>query len=197
MKHSLADVVADNLSDNLTGTPTSAGPLPYYEAAAVVGMEIDPQKLVRTERTFTPCEHLNFADAPDNPLLKAAVADEWEHCPWCGKPLYEEKIGTIPEWDSSDPDRPLLAGLSVVATGSPDSPGLVLTDLGRAVIRQGVRLFAGEIVVRTDAGAMARLADVTSEMLSDARARVLKRLHPLGLWDNKKFGVWAVLNTLK
>jgi hypothetical protein len=44
---------------------------------------------------------------------------------------------------------------------------------------------------------MARLADVTSEMLSDARARVLKRLHPLGLWDNKKFGVWAVLNTLK
>lgn len=188
----LADVAADADATTATG-----GPLPYYEAAAVVGVEIDPQKLVRSERTFTPCSHLTDGDAPDNPLLATAVNDQWDHCPWCAKPLYEDRVTTIPEWDSTDPDRPVLAGLSVVTTGHPDAPGLALTELGRAAILQGVRMFAGEIVARTDFGSTARLADVNSEMLADARARVLKRLHPLGLWDNKKFGVWAVLNTVR
>lgn len=173
------------------------GPLPYSEATAVVGVEIDPQLLTRLEqvRACGCLEERTWSDGGGVPAV--ATANEFAFCPWCGKELYESRLVTIPAWDSTDSTRPLLAGLSVVVIGTPDSPGLELTDLGREAIKKGSRVFVGEIVVRTDAAAPARLAPVTPEMLSDACARVRARLDPLGLWDGKKFGVWAIHTTIK
>ena len=188
--------LAGLLDDDRPDSRGDEGPIPYTEAAAVVGVEIDPHKLLRTEQV-RGCDCLETRQSPDTDPVAAAVAKGWQNCPWCARPLYEERVVTIPEWDSTDPSRPLLAGLSVVATGHPDSPGLALTELGRAAIRQGVRMIVSEIVARTDAGAMARMADANPEMLADARARLQKRLLPLGLWDAKKFGVWAVLNRVR
>ncbi len=193
----LARLLEDDSPHGASPDRRADGPLPYNEAAAIVGVEIDPQKLWRTEQV-RGCDCLEVRTWSDGGgVPPVATANEWQHCPWCGKPLYEERVVTIPEWDSTDPGRPLLAGLSVVTTGHPDSPGLALTELGREAIRHGVRMIAGEIVVRTDAGSMARMADANSEMLSDARARVLKRLLPLGLWDARKFGLWAVFNQVR
>jgi hypothetical protein len=181
--------------DDLSPPQRGGGPSPYHEAAALVGVEIDPQKLLRTESVRScSCPEDRGTDAlKHNPN----EADPWQYCPWCAKALYEDRVVTIEAWDSSDPDRPVIAGLSVVATASPNSPGLERTELGRDVIRRGVRLFAGEIVVRTDFASHARLAGVSPEMLSDAKARVRARLEPLGLWDERTFGLWAVLHVVR
>ena len=152
---------------------------PNYEAAAVYGVEIDWDRLYRTERTRT-CRCV--ADPPA----------EWRYCPGCGHAVWEERRVAIPEWDSSDPGRPLLAGLTVVTTTVPSEPALSLTPLGRQVIRSGVRLFAG-VLARTDLGTLARRTEF--DPVRD-KAHVRERLEPLGLWDDARFGLWAILHRI-
>jgi len=161
------------------------GPSPYYEAAAVLGVELDVQKLYREVRKRgCAC----FAEPP-------AADPEWQFCPHCGKPVYETSLVTIPEWDSTDPARILLAGLLVLTTANPNTPGLEKTAIGREVIRTGVRLIVGEYAARTDLGRHARMAEVPD--FASVRERLKTVLEPLGLWDDKKFGLWAVLNRVR
>lgn len=166
----------------------AGGPAPYYEAAAVIGVEIDPHKLYREVRK-RGCQCYEAREGGDEP------PDEWQCCPYCGKALWDVQMVTIPEWDSTDPARVLLAGLLVVTTANPDTPGLEKTPLGREVIRAGVRLVVGEYAARTDFARHARMAELTE--LASARERLKAKLEPLKLWDDKKFGVWAVLNRVR
>lgn len=156
---------------------------PYYEAAAAIGVEIDPQLLHRETR------HRGCDCHPNPP-------DAWAYCPACGKPVWETRYAAIPEWDVSDPDQPLLAGLTVVRTTPPDSPGLDRTALGREAIRAGARFIVAHTVVRTDQMSLARRIDGTFD-IPVARHRLLHALAPLGLWDESKFGLWTVLRRIR
>jgi hypothetical protein len=164
-------------------TQTRGGPTPYFEAAAAIGVEIDPRLLYRQE-TCRSCQCVENR--------KKEIDPEWENCPYCGKSITEVRMVAIPEWDSKDAGRLLLAGFTVVTTASPDLPGMESTHLGRDIIRRGVRLVVGEFVSRTDATRMARMTDAPD--VGATRSRLKEALEPLGLWDDKKFGLWAVLN---
>lgn len=162
--------------------PAADRPLPYYEAASMIGVEIDPARLQRETRTRACGCVENAGEVPDA---------EWTHCPYCGKALYATRVELIDEWDSRDPGRPLLCGFLVMSTAPPDTPGLEKTSLGRLAMRQGVRMIVGDPVARTDLGHLAQRVDAVSGDV--VRERLERALAPLGLWDPKGFGLWAIL----
>jgi hypothetical protein len=162
---------------------------PYYEAAAVVGVEVDWASLFREVKS-------RLCGCPENAGVE--IHPDWANCPFCGKPLYDVRHTPIPEWDAADPGRVMLAGFQVVTTAPPDSPGLEKTPLGRLAMRDGVRVFVGVAVARTDMSHLARKAGGDADPAGWAAPdRLEKALAPLGLWDPKRFGVWAVLNRVR
>ncbi len=87
-------------------------------------------------------------------------------CPECGKPTWREEQQDIPAYDR---DRDKLAGLDVATT----------TDRARC--------FVGMVVAAHD-----EAARIATDAALDNVLRIRDALQRFGLWDEKRFGFWAV-----
>ena len=132
-------------------------------ACAVIGLKIDNNKLYTTKRV-RGCGH----DLGENKKAK--------FCPECGEPTWDEDRVPIVGYDPDDFDTDggqVFAGYKLVMpNGESDDAflaGLVLTDDEKGYG------FADEVD------------------FSHIKAHMKKTLLPLGLWDEKEFGLWAIL----
>ena len=169
------------------------GPLAYHEAGAVLGVEVDAGKLWQQTRRRLPVV-AGGCDCCERQGLTRQEA--WLHCPYCGTPLWEAVVRVIPQWDAGDPSRPTLAGLPVLMIYPPSSPGLERTAEGRRSLQSGCRVFVGEWLARTNLASPAGFVSLSCEEIAATKNRLKTVLEPLGLWDERKFGLWALLSRL-
>lgn len=137
-----------------------------YDATAItiIGVRIDRKKLYG-QVSKKSCPH--------------AVPKEAKFCPECGamnKPVVEQH-----EIEGYDSSRETVAGLKMITTDfeSKDPPRFAI---------------GFEIKTESSGGEGPRFAFATIPNVEVIKADMYKRLKPLGLWDEKTFGVYAILS---
>jgi hypothetical protein len=137
-------------------------------SVSILGLDINPEKFVRMERRRC-CDH---------PVSAA------NNCSVCGSQIWQDVQVLIEECDADE--------MKVEK---------VKTVCGYPVYRHSnnLRTFVG-LVVRTKGCQQDEdRAPVRLELPADLpryKAEMKKKLEPLGLWDEKRWGLWSLLETM-
>jgi len=140
-----------------------------YSSYAVVGVEIDQSKLFTTEKV-RGCK-CDMGDV--NP-------ETTKFCPLCGKEVWKEEETPIPAYNEDADSGPFYRCLGPYM--------LVFTTDYR-------RCFAGVILCGPADGDRGDEDALMAELpydLKSIRDEMRRQLEPLGLWQEDKFGLWAV-----
>ena len=146
-----------------------------YFANAVIGVEVDVDK-VFIRRKYRCCDCLN------------EIGDNDNFCPNCGKKAWQFINGSIEEYednaDSIGFEPPTLCGFRVVQRwgykDNPDSQSVIQMF----VVGAGVKHHAN---YGKDPNMLPLEKDIAT-----IKAELKAKLEPLGLWEESKFGLWAV-----
>jgi DNA-directed RNA polymerase subunit RPC12/RpoP len=136
-----------------------------YHAAAIVGCKIDGSKIF-FNKEVRACKHLIPSQTPGLPPENAKFCSE------CGKKVWSKVSTSIPQYDE---EEETLCGFRVFYDENDDCV-----------------FVAGEYTeIPNELEALPEMLDAGAA--GDTVRRNLKAtLKPLGLWDEKQFGIWLV-----
>lgn len=138
-----------------------------WRAKAIIGCRIPLHKLSKTEQVRgCGCPYLQRSDV--------------NFCPQCGAPAQKTETSPIEEWDE---DNKTLFGYMYDDHGSNSiwaffGPYIVSTESNRA---------------GGDGSHCVKHPDAPGDAVTCARHWCRNKLKPVGLWDEKEFGLWAML----
>ena len=138
-----------------------------YYAYAVIGLKIDPTKLYK-EIKIRNCD----CTLPED--------NKFTFCPHCGQKVYQIENHPIDEVDDSN-SKDTLCGYPIIY-GTDRETAYV------AIYHSAISTYAGTL-----------LCDKNSYFsqfpynIEDKKNEMKNKLGPLGFWDEKMFGLWAVL----
>ncbi len=149
-----------------------------FYANAIIGVEIDVEKII-SDRLVRTCG-----------CSRKKVTQDMKFCPNCGDEAWEKEEDPIEGYDEGDSDtdeEATLFGIEVMNIRGYDE-----LDINRYRILQsfaiGAKVTHGDLNYGNNFPEMVSLP----ENLSDIKNRLKEALEPHGLWDESKFGLWAV-----
>lgn len=137
-----------------------------YSSYAVIGVKIDPKKLVITEKVRNcSCEVKNI--------------EKKKFCSSCGKKVFVEEDTYIPQYDDDahKKDFPFYYSLC-------GFPLIYNTD--------NIDAFVAFICCECDDYNDNPFSDLSNINIEEVKTKMREKLEPMGLWNEENFGLWAV-----
>ena len=148
-----------------------------FYANAIIGIEIDVEKII-PDRIVRACG------------CSRKVTKDMKYCPTCSREAWRKEEDPIEGYDEGESDTDTIATLFGIEVMNIRGVDKIDTDRYRILqtFAIGMRVSHGDINYGSNTPEMAALP----ENISDIKKRLKDALEPHGLWDESKFGLWAV-----
>ena len=148
-----------------------------FYANAIIGVEIDVEKIL-PDRLVRACG------------CSRKVTKDMKYCPACSREAWRKEENPVEGYDEGDSDTDTVATLFGIELMN--IRGYDLPDKDHYKVLQsfaiGARVTHGDLCYGSNFPEMAALP----ENLSEIKEKLKTALEPHGLWDESKFGLWAV-----